>query len=136
MSTVLAENQEEEQTPMTPGEIIAEMIQIRDEKSRLKEREKALNEIWRGLEAQLMEAGDKMGMKRMSSDIATATITEETLPMVDDWDSVYRYIVENDACHLLQRRVSAAVFRELQDSGIDVPGLSRYVQRKISLRKR
>lgn len=135
-TVVLSTGEEVETKQLTPGQIIAEMFEIRNERKRISERDKVLVDIWRTLEAELMRLGDEMGMRRMSSDLGTATITAEVLPLVDDWDDVHRYIVENDACHLLQRRVSSAAFRELQDAGIDVPGLSPYTQRKISLRKR
>jgi hypothetical protein len=134
MSELLSEA--EAPVKLTPGQIIKEMIAIRDERKRIAERDKELVEIWRGLEAMGIAIGDEMGMKRMSSDDGTATITQETLPQVEDWDALYQYIMENDACHMLQRRVSAAAFRELQDAGIEIPGVVPYVQRKISLRKR
>lgn len=120
---------------MTPGEIIAELDQIREERKRIAQRDKELVELWRVLEGKLIELGDKLGMKRMSSDSHTATITQEVLPTLEDFDALWEYIKENDAPHLLQRRVSAGAYRELQDAGVDIPGITPYVQRKISLRK-
>jgi hypothetical protein len=125
-----------EDANLTPGQIISEMILIRAEKTKLKDQEKALNEIWRALETQLLAHGDALGMKRMAGDDGTATITEDTLPQVEDWDAVHQYIIDNQACHLLQRRVSTAVFREMQAAGMEVPGLRPYIQKKINLRKK
>lgn len=134
MSDVLTEAVEDE-VQLTPGEIIAEMLEIRNEKTNIKKREKLLTESWRELEAKLMKIGKDLGMKRMASDVATATITEETLPMILDWDEVHKYIIENDACHVLQRRLSTAVYRELAAAGIEIPGTEPYIKESISLRK-
>jgi hypothetical protein len=126
----------EEQLALTPGQIIAELIEIRDERGRLSKRDKELVEAWRAFEARLIQIGDEQGMKRIGSDLATATITEETLPQLESMEDLWQYMKDNDAPHMLQWRVSSSAYRELQDSGIDVPGIIPYVQRKISLRRR
>lgn len=140
MSAILQEEEisplSEEQQQLTPGQIIKEMIEIREERSRIAKRDKELNELWRAFEALLIRLGDEQGMKRIGSDLATATITEEVLPQLVDMDAVWEYMKREDAPHLLQRRVSASAYRELQEAGISVPGIEPYVQRKISLRKR
>jgi hypothetical protein len=136
MAIVNPEQDQEQEVKQTPAQIMAEMFEIRLEKAQLKEREKQLNEVWYALESQLMSMADELGMKRMGVDgLGTATVTETVVPVVEDWDSVHQYILENEAPHLLQRRVAAAAFRELQDMGVDVPGLSPYTKRAISLRK-
>jgi len=136
MSNSMLKEDETAGPSLTPGQIIEEMVAIRDEKAALAVRTKELNEQWNALEAAMMALGDSLGMKRMSSDLATASITTEIVPMVDDWDAVYAHILENDACYLLQRRVSTAAYRELQDAGIEIPGLSPYEKRKVSIRKK
>lgn len=121
---------------MTPGKIIEQMVLIRDERGVISKRDKELVELWRAFEARLIQIGDEQGMRAIKSDIATATITFETLPVLEDMDALWAYMKDNDAPHLLQRRVSSSAFRELQVAGTDVPGVSAYIQRKISLRKR
>jgi hypothetical protein len=124
---------------LTPGQIIQELNELRDERKKISQRDKELVELWRVLEARLIQIGDEQGMKRISTDVPgatlTATVTEEVLPVLDSFDELWEYMKENDAPHMLQRRVAAAAFRELQSAGVAVPGLSAYVQRKISLRK-
>jgi len=122
-------------TTMTPGEIIKAMDEVRDERRKISARDKQLVELWRGLEAQMLHYADEQGVKQVATDVGTATVTFETLPNVADWDALYAYILENQALHMLQRRVSSASFRELQDAGEDVPGIEPYIQRKVSLRK-
>ena len=59
------------------------------------------------------------------------------MPVVEDWDAFYRYIKENDAFYLLQRRPSATAFREAfqleGDTGI--PGVTAATVIKLQDRK-
>lgn len=121
--------------PVTTSVIIAKLVEVRDEKRRLKEREKELIEEWRSLEMELLVRLDEQGMKKASTDDGTASITEVIVPQVVDWDAVYEHIKETGDFYLLQKRPAAAAFRELNDSGEVIPGMEPYTKRSISLRK-
>ena len=123
------------ETPLSTGAIIARMVEVRDERRRISSRDKELIADWRSLEMELMIRLDDQGMKKASTDAGTASITEQTLPQVVDWDALYEYIHEEKAFFLLQRRPAAAAFRELNDSGEVIPGIEPFIQRTISLRK-
>lgn len=122
--------------PLTTGQLVTAMLEIRDERKELKRRDKILIGLWRDLETQFLAQLDEQGQKRAGTDAGTATITENVLPTIVDWDALTAYIVKEDATHLLQRRVSAAAFRELRDAGMTIPGVEPYLQRQISLRRR
>jgi len=128
--------QVEEQEPLTPGELIARMKRVRAVRKKLATRDKKMVEMWRDLDARLVAALDRLGMRRASSDEATATITEEELPVPKDWDEIDQYILDNAAVHLLQRRLSTSAWRELQQAGTEIPGVTTYTKRSISLRNR
>ena len=53
---------------------------------------------------------------------ATFSISEEVVPEIVDWDSLYTFIAENNYFHLLYRKVTARSFRELIENGVEVPG--------------
>lgn len=112
------------------------MVEVRDERRAIANRDKELVEEWNSLEGALMQRLEEQGMDRASAPAGTATITETLLPQVEDWDAFYTYIDETSSWHLLQRRVATAAFRELHQSGEEVPGLSPYTKRSISLRKK
>lgn len=65
---------------------------------------------------------------------ANCSITIEEQPTVkaENWPEVWKFIVENDACYLLQKRISASAWRELGE----VPGIEPFEQKKLSLRRR
>lgn len=120
---------------VTTSDIIAKLVENRDEKRRLKEREKELNDEWRELELELLVRLDEQGMRKASTDLGTASITEAVVPQVTDWDLLYEHIQNTGDFYLLQRRPAAAAFRELNDAGELVPGMEPYTKRTISLRK-
>jgi hypothetical protein len=124
-----------EVVPLTTEQLIDGMIAISDERREIKKREKVLIGEYRDLEAAFLVQLDAQGAKRAGTAAGTATITENILPTIKDWDALTDYIVANGATHLLQRRVSSAAFREMQAAGIDLPGVEAYIQRQISLRR-
>ena len=126
-----------EDDPITVGELVSQMVTIRDERGHIAEKDKLLREEWRTLETVLMAKLDEQGMKRATVDgVATATLTVQDVPNVVDWDLLYEWILENKATHMLQRRVATAAFRELHDAGEIIPGVEPFSKRSISLRKR
>jgi hypothetical protein len=108
-----------------------------------------MRERKRGLEAQLkkvkvqIEAAsadllvqlDKVGTTIGRGSFASASVTETTVPTIEDWGLVEQYVLDNDAVYLLHRRVSSGPWKELQDAGTDVPGIRPFTKRAISLRK-
>lgn len=122
--------------PLTTAEIVEKMVAIRDERRRISARDEELIEAWRSLELELMTRLDEQGMETASTKAGTAGINETTLPQVVDWDAFYDHIRETDSFYLLQKRVAASAYREILESGDEVPGLEPYVQRSIGLRKK
>lgn len=127
----MAENQ-----PLTTKQIVKRMIEVRDERRRISIRDQELIDEWRSLELELLVRLDEQGMEKASTEDGTASISKTVLPQVVDWDEFYKYMIENEALYLLQRRPAAAAFRELNDSGQKVPGVEPYTQRTIGLRKK
>lgn len=131
-----------ENSPLSVSEIMARLFEIRAERKELSNRDSELVEEWEGLEATLIGKMDEQGSVRVSSRLGTASISEQTLPLIEDWDAVYAYIKDNDAFHLLQRRAAVGAYRELveaavaagQDPEAVVPGARPITKRSINLR--
>ena len=126
----------EQEQPLTTGNIVKRMIEVRDERRKLSAADKDLIAEWRSLEMELLTRLDDQGMEKASTSDGTASISESVLPQVTDWDEFYAYMIKEDSLHLLQRRPAAAAFRELNDSGFVIPGVESYTQRTIGLRKK
>ena len=126
----------EEKQPLTTAEIIARMVEIRDERRKISALDKEYIEEFRPLEMDLIVRLDEQGMEKASTASGTASINETVLPQVVDWDEFYEWIKENDAFYMLQKRPAAAAFREHQDSGEEIAGVVPYTKREIGLRKK
>jgi hypothetical protein len=75
------------------------------------------------------------GLAKASGQMATASVRVSTIPIVEDWESVYAYIVDNDRFDLLQKRLSTVAWRDLAESGTLVPGTASVEDTDISLTK-
>lgn len=63
-----------------------------------------------------------------------AFVTRSEVPTVHDWGPVDRFIIRHKALDLLQRRISVAGWRERLDSGVLVPGTSKFEVVKLGTR--
>lgn len=122
--------------PQPLGEMIARMLELREQKKALEAQVKGINEEFDSLEAQLILLLDTQESTTVATKQGTATITETVVPVIADWDAFENYVITNGALHLLQRRPATAAFRELQEAGEAIPGLEPFTKRAISLRKK
>jgi hypothetical protein len=103
----------------------------------------------RGLEAQVKEVTaeiseiqqtlltrfTEVGTDYARGSLASASISESVVPQIEDWGAVMEWIMENDGLYLVHRRVSSGPWKELQDAGVDVPGIIPYTKTAILLRR-
>jgi hypothetical protein len=119
---------------MSIGALIAHHEELRNEKRRLNERLKELDGDLRDSESQVLDALDTAGLEHAKIDGVSVSISEQTMPNVNDWDALYEFIKEHDAFYMLQRRVSTGPYREMLQMEQPVPGVEPYVQRKVNMR--
>lgn len=120
---------------LTTEQLIIQMLAVRDERQTIKARDKELIALWRDLEATFLASLDEQGQKRAGTRDGTATITENVLPVIEDYDELVAHIIKSGDVHLLQRRVASAAYREILAAGGSVPGVKTYIQRQVSLRR-
>ena len=96
---------------------------------------KKLAESIKLMEVEVMARMDKEGTTMTRGKNAQVILTESDVPQVSDWDEFYEYVLENEAMHLLQRRIAVPAARETIESGDEIAGVSIFTVRQISLRK-
>ena len=119
----------------TLSELSLAIFSAKDEKSKLNERIKALNEEIRDYEHriwQIMEADDLM---KFTTSAGTIYRSPQVAPKVVDWDAFYRYISKTQGFHMLERRPSRAAFRELHEAHKSVPGVEAVEYDEVRTRK-
>jgi hypothetical protein len=67
--------------------------------------------------------------------VARAQIVTETVPAVEDWEKLYKFIKRNNRFDLLNRAVNAAAVREMWDNNKVVPGVGTFTVVKVSVTK-
>jgi hypothetical protein len=115
--------------------VIDQMFALREAKRALESDIKQLNKEYLILNDWLMERYKDIGTTTGRGTLASATLTETTVPNIEDWGEVCDWIKENDAMYLCHRRISAGPWKELMDSGETVRGISSFTKRAISLTK-
>jgi hypothetical protein len=83
--------------------------------------------------ARVLRMLGETGLAKASGMTATASITTDDVPYLEDWNKVYEYVKANDRFDLLQRRLGVVAWRDLYRDGILVPGTSAAVDTDISL---
>ena len=120
----------------TVGGLIDELFLLREQRRKLAETDKSLQAQYAELEARLITALDLQQTSMARGRSATATLNEEELATVVDWDLVHDFIRSQNAFFLLQRRINSAAWREAAaERGEPIPGTTVFKRRTIALRR-
>lgn len=69
------------------------------------------------IEHKLTAAGGSLGIVKLQTKVK---------PQTEDWEEVYRYIKQNDAFDLLQRRLTETAVKLRWEDGIKIPGIGSF----------
>lgn len=107
-------------------------FEVRARRSEAQRVADAIEEEEKALKAHIIKAmpQDSTGV---SGKLARVSIVPTTVVRVDDWPTLYRYIVANDAFDLLQRRVSDKAVKDRWDLQKVVPGVSPFPVTNLSI---
>ena len=121
---------------MTQGQLIDQLFELRERIRELDRQSQALKDEKQILEDTLLKDLDAQGVQSVSGRKATASISENIVPSIEDWDSFHAFIRRNNAFYLLQRRANAAPYRELMEQrhGKKIPGVTSVTLRTLNLR--
>jgi hypothetical protein len=120
---------------MKLDEKLTRMKYLRDDYRRLEAEAKILKEEYKTLELEVMTELEDKDLNRAGNEVAMVALSEENMPTVDPiyWQEVRDWLTENDYTDCLPRRLNAAPIRELWAMGIEIPHVTPYVKKKLSL---
>ena len=121
-------------TTVDLGAMIAQLSEIRDRRRELAAEEKDLVEKYETLKTAFVQRMEEEGCTRISSKEGTVILTETIVPQVNDRDAMGQWILETGNIYLLQNRVNSAAYRELVEAGQEVPGVTPFTKKDVSLR--
>ena len=77
---------------------------------------------------------DEAGIRKAGNNEINISLNDEIVPTVENWEAVYNYIEQNQAWHLLQKRMAAGSYREICNLGENIPGTKPFTKQKLSVR--
>jgi hypothetical protein len=125
---------------VTVDAVIKKYMKLRSQKeaveAEVKERINQIKADMTKLEAFLKAKMDADGLTSFKSEHGTAFLTTTDFANVDDWDAVLRFIREEDAYDMLERRVSKTAVRGYIEANKEVPpGVKYGTKLDINIRK-
>jgi hypothetical protein len=125
---------------VTVDVVIKKYMKLREEKAvveaEIKERMDAIKANMEKLEAWLKAKLDADGLTSFKTDYGTAFLTTTDFASVEDWDAVLRFIREEDAYDMLEKRVSKTAVRGYIEANKEVPpGIKYGTKLDINVRK-
>ncbi|NIT13212.1 MAG: hypothetical protein GTN99_02910 [Candidatus Dadabacteria bacterium] len=122
----------------TLGEKIDRLQNLRSQR---KEAEQTVNDFKaqeRELEVSIMRDMNDAHIERAAGSEASVTYNKNVVPRVTDWDAFHSFVYDERAFHLLERRASAAAYREELEvrEGEAIPGVEPFTRETLSLRGR
>ena len=126
----------DEPTPtITIGELVEAYNKCGAEIKRLEAEAKKLKEEQQGWELQILAHLEAQGQTMSGVGNTIVSIEKKKHPQINDWEAFYKYIKDNNAFYLLQRRPSSAAVQELAAIE-DVPGVGFYEETRLKTRSR
>lgn len=117
------------------GQLIDYDYELREKIRALSQQVDELKEEREKVESQILEVMDEQGVVRASGSKATASVTEQIVGHVKDWDRFYGFISRTKSFHLLERRVANGAYREaIASRDKPIPGVEPFTKRAIGLR--
>ena len=120
---------------MTTTELIDERASNKEQLDLLNKQIKELKQHEQLLDVLLLKKMDAEGLSRTANGIASASINEDTVPEITDWEAVFEHISQTGDYSLMQRRMSSVAYKEVLKLGEDVPGVKPRTVRRINFRK-
>lgn len=123
------------QQPQKLGAMIDVFTELREQHREQNKVLKQIKDDMDELEEKILALLHEQGLDLGRGHTATASVSTNTVGTVVDWDAFGSYVMQNQALHLLERRVSSAAWRELFQAGEIVPGTEPYIKTTLNVRK-
>jgi hypothetical protein len=111
------------------------MYDLREDKRMLEAQLKTVSEQLEAFDRLIQLKLDEVGSSMARGQRGSASISEQEVFQIGDAENFFRYLADNQAWHLVQRRPASNAIKELKAMGEEVPGITSFVKRSISLRK-
>ena len=125
----------------TIEKLVSVYVKIRDKRSELKRTFEAEDEVLKSqlelIERELLARSNESGVKSFRTDMGTAYIEETTKASTADWAAFTRFVRDNDAFDMIERRVKVKELKDYMDShdGALPPGVNVFRESVVRVRR-
>lgn len=119
----------------TLGVISDEILAVQKRIKQLNDDVDALEAKKKALGGELILAAQAVDLDKGGGRVSTFKVEPHTSPHVADWDAFYEYIYEKKYLHLLQRRPGVLACAELWEKGVEIPGVEKFTQNKVTVKE-
>jgi hypothetical protein len=129
------QNEEADAVPL--DKLVRIYMKMRAKLSELDAEVEAIKEQQQVIKNEIKDRMRSVGAKSMKTAHGTVSLTEKTRYYTQDWDSFKRFVIENDAVDLLEKRIAQTNMKLfLQENPAMVPpGLNSDTELDVSIRK-
>lgn len=126
---------DQEEVPL--DKLVRIYMKMRAKLSELDAQVEIIKEQQQLLKNEIKDRMRSVGAKSMKTEYGTVSLTEKTRYYTQDWDSFKRFVIENDAVDLLEKRIAQTNMKMfLQENPTMVPpGLNSDTEIDVSIRK-
>lgn len=127
---------------LTPDVLTKTYIKIRDKRAELKaefeQQDKALEEQINTIKSELLDYCKSQNIDSVRTAHGTFYRTMKTRYWTNDWDSMNRFILENEVPQFYEKRLNQTVVKQFLEENPDVlpPGLNADSEYVITVRKK
>lgn len=121
--------------PKSVGACVDLLYQRRAERLAVQARVEELKADEADLERHIFNTFGKQELRGAKGTVASASIKEENVPTMEDWEAFRAWVVKTKSWDLLQKRLSSTAVRERWNAGKEVPGVGVFHKMSLSLTK-
>lgn len=129
------QTQEADAVPL--DKLVRIYMKMRAKLSELDAQVEAIKEQQQVIKNEIKDRMRSVGAKSMKTEFGTVSLTEKTRYYTQDWDSFKRFVIENDAVDLLEKRIAQTNMKLFlqENPALVPPGLNSDTELDVSIRK-
>ena len=118
------------------GELLSKRLELAEQVTLLNSQVKTAKLGMEAIDIEVAKYLKESKLDSVKKDRHEAGFEEKVGYTVDDWDTVWNYIFESKAAHLLRKQLIQEAVAEMYENGEALPGATLYTYEKLFVRKR
>ena len=126
---------------ISADKLVAVYIKMRDKRAELlrqyEEQDEAIKEQMEMIETKLLDMCKSVGADSLKTSKGTVIRSVKTRYWTSDWNSMHKFIMENEMPELLEKRISQTTMKQLLDENPDLmpPGMNVDSRYAVTIRR-